>query len=389
MSQRREEDRRRAIERHLDGEGPAAIAAGLGYSRAWFYKWWHRYVVGDAEWFRERSRRPHQTPTRISAGLESLVTTVRQGLAAAELFCGAQAIQWELAERRVAPLPSVRTIGRILARHDLIERRRGRYVPKGKRYPALPGSRPGLVHQTDMVGPRYLHGPVRFYSLNSVEIATNRCAIEPLLARGRQHTINAFWATWCRLGVPRHQQVDNEMLFYGSPAHPRGMGSLIRLCLHQDIEPWFIPLGEPWRNGVVEKFNDHWQQKVLRRSELPSATALRHACRRFEARHNTCYRYSKLGGQTPLAALAASQVRLRFPPSPEPPRYPLPKPDRGRYHLIRFVRSDGLLDVFTEKFRAPPEAIYEYVRLTIDVEHQRLIVALEGTQIDEHAYRLR
>jgi transposase InsO family protein len=37
------------------------------------------------------------------------------------------------------------------------------------------------------------------------------------------------------------------------------MGPLIRLCLHHGVEPWFIPVSEPWRNGVVEKFNDHYQ----------------------------------------------------------------------------------------------------------------------------------
>jgi transposase InsO family protein len=42
-----------------------------------------------------------------------------------------------------------------------------------------------------------------------------------------------------------------------SPGYPGGMGALIRLCLINGIELWFIPRGEPWRNGVVEKFNDH------------------------------------------------------------------------------------------------------------------------------------
>jgi hypothetical protein len=34
-------------------------------------------------------------------------------------FCVAQAIRWRLAELAVHPLPSVRTIGRILVRHKL------------------------------------------------------------------------------------------------------------------------------------------------------------------------------------------------------------------------------------------------------------------------------
>ena len=59
------------------------------------------------------------------------------------------------------------------------------------------------------------------------------------------------------------------------------------------------------------------------------------------------------------------------------------------HHLVRFVRSDSLVDVFGEKFQAPPEAVYEYVRLTIDVARQRLSVYLLDTLIDEHIYLFR
>ncbi len=82
-------------------------------------------------------------------------------------------------------------------------------------------------------------------------------------------------------------------------------------------------------------------------------------------------------------------MKLRFPPRRRPPKHPLPKPEQGRYHLIRFIRSDGRLDIFGEKFMVPPETIYEYVRATVDVENQRLRIYLDGTLIDEHDYRLR
>jgi len=122
---------------------------------------------------------------------------------------------------------------------------------------------PNQTHQADFVGPRYLKGPVRFYSLNAVDIRTGRCAVEPLQSRKGQSIIDGFWAIWARMGIPENIQVDNEMSFFGSPLHPRAMGPLIRLCLHHGVEPWFIPPSEPWRNGVIEKLNDHHQQKFL------------------------------------------------------------------------------------------------------------------------------
>lgn len=194
---------------------------------------------------------------------------------------------------------------------------------------------------------------------------------------------------WHRLGLPQHQQVDNEMVFYGSRAHPRGMGPLIRLCLTYNVEPWFIPPAEPWRNGVVDKFNDRWQQQGPLRQPLATFAALEAASRAFEQRHNGGRRYSKLGGKTPDQTFAQSGARLRFPPTTRAPRHPLPKPVRGRYHLIRFIRSDRRLDVFGEAFRLPAVAVYTYVRATIDVARQRLDVYLDDQVIAEHRYPLR
>jgi hypothetical protein len=167
------------------------------------------------------------------------------------------------------------------------------------------------------------------------------------------------------------------------------MGPLIRLCLGQGIEPWFIPLGEPWRNGVVEKFNDHYGSKFLARTDLPEAAALRPAHLAFEQKHNSRYRYTKLGGQTPLGALQQARQPLRFPTAEAAPRVPLPKPETGCYHLVRFIRSDRRLEVFGERFLLPPEAEYAYVVATVDVAQQRLRVMLGVDLVVEFPYRLR
>jgi hypothetical protein len=126
------------------------------------------------------------------------------------------------------------------------------------------------------------------------------------------------------------------------------MGKLIRLCLPLGIEPCFIPLAEPWRNGVVEKFNDHWRQKFLGRVVMESEDDLKRESLAFEQRHNRQYRYSKLNGKTPLEALAATQKPLRFPVKEQPPKQPLPKPETGCYHVVRFIRSDATFNLFGE-----------------------------------------
>jgi hypothetical protein len=293
-----------------------------------------------------------------------------------------------LEELGLEPLPSLRSINRILSRNELTHRRTGRYKPKGKLYPALEAMSVNSVHQADFLGPCYLRTPLRFYSLNTVDLATGRCAIEPVMGRSSQRTIDAFWAIWQRLGMPEHLQVDNELVFFGSPAYPRGMGALIRLCLLNGIEPWFIPQGEPWRNGVVEKFNDHYRQKFLGRIHIAGESELHLESLLFEQKHNRRYRYSKLGGRTPRQALALANKTLRFPTEKQAPHHPLVKPVHGKYHVVRFIRSDGMLDVFGERFRLPTETHYEYVIATIDVKEQKLKVYLNKTQVDEINYNM-
>lgn len=389
MADGAEAERRRAVERVLGGEAVSTVCGSLGFSRAWLYKWLDRHSSGDPEWYKDHSRRPRRRPHETSTEIEETVKLVRRRLEKAGEFFGAQAIRWEMEDLKVHPLPSIRTINRILARNGLTSRRSGSYEPKGKKYPSLVAQAPGDVHQTDFVGPCYLHGGVRFYGLNSVDLATGRSASEATFTRSAQDTVDAFWSSWGRLGMPRHQQVDNEMVFYGSPRYPRSMGPLLRLCLLNDIEVWFIPMAEPWRNGVVEKYNDFWRQKFLKRVEMATQPQLQEENLRFEERHNSRYRYSKLGGRTPLAALQSSGHTLRFPPSEASPRHPMPEPEHGSYHLVRFVRSDGVLNVFGETFIAPPECTYEYVRLSVDVAQQRLQVFLDGQLVDEHSYLRR
>lgn len=191
------------------------------------------------------------------------------------------------------------------------------------------------------------------------------------------------------MGIPERIQVDNTMSFFGSPTHPRGMGPLIRLCLHNGVEPWFIPMAEPWRNGMIESFNDRYQQMFLGKVNMASEDDLKAGSLVFEQRHNEKYRYSKIKGDTPLKALAASNAKLRFPTEEKPPIHKMKKPEIGKYHVVRLIRSDLKLNIFGETFTVPPEVKLEYVVATIDVKEQKLKLFLDKKQVEEFDYKLR
>jgi transposase InsO family protein len=378
-----------AVQRFKNGESPESICTSLGKSKVWLYKWIKRYSGEEISWCEDRSRRPLSTPLHTPAEVEEIVKMVRLNLYNQDLFCGAQAIYWEMEELGAKPLPSIRTINRILSRNDLTHRRTGKYEAKGTAYPKLPSLLPNQTHQADLVGPCYLKGPVRFYSLNVVDTATVRCGLYPSMSKSGQSILDGFWAIWMRMGIPDHIQIDNAMSFFGSPTHPRGMGPLIRLCLHNGIEPWFIPVSEPWRNGMIENFNDRYQQMFLGKVVMSSQEDLKAGSLVFEQRHNSRYRYSKLGGKTPLKALAATNTNLRFPVEDKAPNHRMKKPETGKYHLVRLIRSDLKLNIFGEIFPVSPELKLEYVVATINVKEQKLKLFLDKIQVDELRYKLR
>jgi len=130
-----DDERRLAVARCVSGEDPTTIAASLGRSRRWVYKWLARHRTGDSAWAADRSRRPWTHPLALPARVEAAVESVRRELYNEGLLYGAQNIRWRLEELELRPLPSVRTINRTLARRGLTHRRTRRYVPRGRPTP--------------------------------------------------------------------------------------------------------------------------------------------------------------------------------------------------------------------------------------------------------------
>ena len=65
------------------------------------------------------------------------------------------------------------------------------------------------------------------------------------------------------------------------------------------------------------------------------------------------------------------------------------KPETGKYHLVRLIRSDLKLNIFGEIFPVSPKLKLEYVVATINVKEQKLKLFLDKIQVDEFRYKLR
>jgi hypothetical protein len=220
-----------------------------------------------------------------------------------------------------------------------------------------------------------------------MDIFSHRVHIESQRTKQDRNIAASLMRSWKTLGPPDFLQMDNELSFHGSNKYPRSFGYVIRLCLHFGIQPVFVPIKEPWRNGTIEKFNDTYNRKFFRRQWFSSYLQLKRQSKNFQRFHNEHHRYSYLQGQTPNAFMR----RAQYEPHILGPNTKLPRLNalpEGIINVIRFVRSDGLLDIFGEKFRVPPELVYSYVNAVIVTKIQTLQLYLGEDLIKTYDYRL-
>ena len=117
-----EELRRLAVKRYINGETPKSIYEDLGRTKQWFFKWLKRYQSTDPQWHLSRSQAPRHSPRRISKVDRKRIIGIRQRLQH-ESFAqiGVSAIKWEL-HKAGAPIPSDRTINRIVKQEGLVKK---------------------------------------------------------------------------------------------------------------------------------------------------------------------------------------------------------------------------------------------------------------------------
>lgn len=360
-----QEKRINAIKRFLQDEEISIICRSLGHSRRWFYYWLERYDPSDPAWFQNHPRVPKEVSSKTPEHVERMICEIRKRLVMTKYAQkGALAIQWQLQKLGVHPVPHIWTINRILKRHGLVVK--PTYAPRGKLYPVLVPKHPNDIHQLDLVGPRYLEGGQRFYGVHLIDTFSNAAALEAVPSKRAVDVVEALAAAWQRLGVPRWLQVDNELTFRGSNRYPRSFGLLIRLCLYLGVEPIFIPEAEPWRNGIIERFNDVYDKLFLRSQHFQDLSHLQGELPVFETFHNTQHRYAKLSQHTPW------KVHSSIPMKPLSQRFRLHReglPWRdGQVSFVRLTDRQGRVRFFTESFLVDPTLVHEYVTGTIYTE---------------------
>jgi putative transposase len=396
--------RQQAVALHLQGWKKSEIARKLQRSRRWVHRWISRYTCTAPNAVRckceaesptgslqDYSRAPKQIgwayPERIKRMVLQLRAERERGKRAKYQYAlvSAQAIYYELRELRVSPLPSPRTIHLWLKQAGRIPERKVRKAPNPT-YPVLPCKAVNDVQELDFKGPLYLKDRShKYYLMVLRDKVSKKTALRALSNKSMDAILDFLVDAWQRMGCPKRLKMDNCLDFRGSNLYPRSPSKLVRVCLDLGIQPIFIPLREPWRNGVVENLNGLLARFLFRTHTFDTEKQLHQAVQRMQTTLNTRHRLPALEGKTPQEFTA--HAKLRYPPADYDWRRRDLRLLKGHVTFIRFVRKSGRITLTAkDKFLVGKQYKWQYVLANVDVAKKRLTVVWQGKHIRSFDY---
>ena len=283
--------RRGMVSQVRRGVAMRAVAKACGVSLRTVQIWVTR--AGDTRLDRvDWSDRPcggRRAEQATSCSVEDVILEVRLRLQQSSALgeSGAAAIRRELVEHprksRLKSVPSLRTIGRILARRGALDgRRRVRRPPppQGWYLPRV-AQRKTELDSGDLVEGLVIRGgqQVEVFNLISLHGGLTNSFVQACWTT--DSVLKSLERHWREHGLPGYMQFDNDTVFQGPHVHPDTFGRVTRMCLQLNVTPVFAPPRENGFQASIEAYNGRWQQKVWRRFSFESRRDLRQQSDRF------------------------------------------------------------------------------------------------------------
>lgn len=375
-------DRQQAVKLRLAGKSAVEICQVLGRSRDWFHTWWRRYCALGPNGLFDLTRANAQ-PRRVTPEVERSILNIRRRLTSQThpgtrySLIGAGSILAELQVLHVRPLPSVRTIERVLARNAITSPKvhLAPYLSRAT-YPKPQANVSNQLHEIDGVGPIYLKGNrQRYYIFVCKDVYDGAVCLRIYRSRKMEVILDFLGECWKSLGLPAQAQFDNAREVVGWGPAAKYLSRVLRLCLRFGVEPLLIPPGRPQRNGSVENFNGWFQPRLFQR-HYSQLAALKRELQRLEETVNTQHVQPRLNGLTPVQARRRSKLR-KLPLNYLIPHEPLPVA-AGRIIFFRQVTKHGNVHLLSQTFFVGKRLKGEYVKVTLDTQRAHLTVYRQG-----------
>ncbi len=314
------------VESHLrEGRSVAELARTHGIHRSWLYKLLARYRAHGERGLEPRSRRPHRSPTAMSAATAARIIGLRASLLARGLDGGAETIHWHLA-RRSGLVPSTSSIWRLLRQRGLVvaqphKRPRSSFV----RFQA---ALPNECWQADATHWR-LRRRRAVEICNVLDDHSRLLVASVALAVATAADVrDLFRAAARQYGAPASLLTDNGRIF---SAEDRGWtvaldSDLAHLGVtHKRARPY-----HPQTCGKVERFHQTLKRYLTQQPRAGTLEQLQAQLDRFRVEYNERRPHRALGRRTP-AEVYFAKVKAR----------PQPVPARAAHFRIRHDRIDA------------------------------------------------
>lgn len=297
------------------GEGRvnfAALCREFGVSRQVGYDWLSRYreMGHDIRVAEERSRRPLRSPTKVSDELEEVVVTARK----LHPTWGPKKLRaWVMHHRPDVEMPAPSTIGEILRRRGLSQRRRlrRRHSSSAQRQPFSAVTGPNATWCVDFKGHFRTGDAEVCYPLTIIDAHSRflvRC--EAVAAPDGRAVQQVFDSAFQEFGLPAAIRSDN-----GPPFATVGAGGLSKLAvwwLRLGIRVERITPGKPQENGRQERFHRTLKAETASPPKA-SVRAQQRAFDTFRREYNEDRPHESLGQRPPSEFYERSPRRYPRP----------------------------------------------------------------------------
>lgn len=343
------------------GRSMRAVARQLNVGLATVQLWVRRAGKQrlDRVEFADRPAGPRRVPHRVDPEIEHLIVQVRRELKHDSDLgeYGAQAIHHALLERQYDCIPCVRTIGRVLERHGILDGRRRTRRPAPPRGWYLPDVAAGEVEldSFDAIEGLVIKSGPQVEVLTCTALQSGRVGAWPMQTVTAKAVVQALLEHWRDFGLPAYAQFDNDTRFQGPHHFVDVFGRVIRLCLNLDVVPVFVPPRETGFQAAIENFNGRWQAKVWAR--------FHHDC--LAELQERSHRYLQASHQRAAARIEAACDRRIFPKGY---RLKLQAPLRGRVIFLRRTTEHGSAHLLGRTFEVERLWPHRLVRCEVDLD---------------------